>query len=114
MQERSDQLRSFFFLFPWKAQAHVILTPTIKKKQAEKIMRERSDQLRELADWKKVLPPAVYVSAIYVSSYNYMCPHTTIDVSSYYYKCVLILLYMCPDTTTYVSSYYYICVLILL
>jgi hypothetical protein len=73
----------------------------------------------------------------------YMCPHTTIyvssyysyahrgqalfkplyiqhicvillHVSSYYYICVLILLYMCPHTTIYVSSYYYICVLILL
>ena len=32
--------------------------------------------------------------------------HTTI--------CVLILLYMCPHTAIYVSSYYYICVLILL
>jgi hypothetical protein len=34
----------------------------------------------------------------------------------YYYICVLILLYMCPHTTIYVSSYYYIyiCVLILL
>ena len=53
-------------------------------------------------------------TAIYVSSYYYicvlillyMCPHTTI--------CVLILPYMCPHTTIYVSSYYYICVLILL
>ena len=30
----------------------------------------------------------------------YMCPHTTTYVSSYYYRCVLILLqYMCPRTT---------------
>ena len=36
----------------------------------------------------------------------YMCPHTPIYVSSYFYICVLILLYMCPHTT--------ICVLILL
>ena len=47
-----------------------------------------------------------------VSSYYYMCPHTTIYVPSYYYMCVcpqttvLILLYMCPHTT--------ICVLILI
>jgi hypothetical protein len=52
-----------------------------------------------------------------VSSYYYMCPHTTIcflillHVSSYYY--------MCPHATIYVSSYYvslcyHICVLILL
>ncbi len=33
---------------------------------------------------------------------------------AYYYICVLILPYMCPHTTVYVSSYYYICVLILL
>ena len=33
-----------------------------------------------------------------------MCPHTT--------KCVLIPLYMCPQTTVYVSSFYYIYVLI--
>jgi hypothetical protein len=44
-------------------------------------------------------------------------------VSAYYYICVRILLYMCPHTTVYLSStttticvsaYYYICVLILL
>ena len=35
-----------------------------------------------------------------VSSYYYMCPHTTMYVSSHYYICVLILLYMCPHTTT--------------
>ena len=34
-----------------------------------------------------------------VSSYYYMCPHTTMYVSSHYYICVLILLYMCPHTT---------------
>ncbi len=28
----------------------------------------------------------------------YMCPHTTIYVSSYYYICVLIRLYMCPHS----------------
>jgi hypothetical protein len=49
----------------------------------------------------------------YLSSY-YMCPHTTMYVSSY-----LILVYICPQTTIhvssyhYVSSYYYACVLIL-
>jgi hypothetical protein len=49
----------------------------------------------------------------------YICPHTTIYLSSYYMterQCthsVLILLYICPHTTIYVSSYYYICVLIL-
>jgi hypothetical protein len=69
-----------------------------------------------------------YMCSIHVSSYYtcvlillYMCPHTTIYVSSYYYICVLILLYICPPTTicvrilTYmcsihVSSYFYICV----
>ena len=45
-------------------------------------------------------------TAIYVSSYCYMCPHTT--------TCVLILLYMCLHSTIYASSYYYICVLILI
>jgi hypothetical protein len=35
-------------------------------------------------------------------------------VRYYYYICVLMLLYMCPHTTICVSSYYYICVLILL
>ncbi len=38
--------------------------------------------------------------------------HTPIYVSSYYCICVLILLYMYPHTTIHVSSYYYICVLI--
>ena len=46
----------------------------------------------------------------------YMCAHTTIYVSSYYYICVLILLYMCahttmcPHTAIYVSSYSYMSV----
>jgi hypothetical protein len=64
-------------------------------------------------------------TTIYVSSYNYMCPHATICVSSYDCMCphttVCVLNYcMCPDTIIcvliplYVSSYYYICVLILL
>ena len=63
---------------------------------------------------------------ISVSRLLFMCPHTTICVSSYYinetaeavaglypagrilyyYICVLILLYMCPHTTIYMSSYY--------
>jgi hypothetical protein len=51
---------------------------------------------------------------LYVSSYYYMCPHTTMYVSSYYHKCVLILQYMCLHTTVYVSSYYCKCVLMLL
>jgi len=44
-------------------------------------------------------------TAIYVSSYYFMCPQTTTYASSYY---------SCPHTTIYLSSYYYICVLILL
>jgi hypothetical protein len=61
-------------------------------------------------------------TTMYVSSYYYVpsataricsCrltgPHTTMYVSSYYCICVLILLYMCPHTTIYVSSYYYMC-----
>ena len=41
-----------------------------------------------------------------------MCPRTAIYVSSYCYVCVLVLLYMCPRTAIYVSSYCYICVLL--
>ncbi len=46
----------------------------------------------------------------------YICPHTTVYVSSYFYTRVLILLYMCPRTSIRVSSYayYYMCVRILL
>ncbi len=48
-----------------------------------------------------------------------MCPHTAVYVSSYCYVCVLMLLYMCLHTAIYVSLYCYIvcpsvCVLILL
>ncbi len=43
-----------------------------------------------------------------------MCPHTAIYVSSYCYMCVRILLNMCPHTAIYVSSYCYMCVRILL
>jgi hypothetical protein len=55
-------------------------------------------------DWVDALKQAVRImlymcphTTIYVSSYDYMCPHTTIYVSSYDY--------MCPRTTIYVSSY---------
>ena len=41
----------------------------------------------------------------------YMCPHTSIYVSSYLDICVLIPLYVCPHTSIYVSPYLYICVL---
>ena len=70
----------------------------------------------------------------------YVCPHTTICISSFFYTCFLILLYRCSDTTicvmillcketcdsrwcnsirTHIGTsiktwYYYICVLILL
>jgi hypothetical protein len=36
---------------------------------------------------------------LYIDILLYMCPHTTMCVSSYYYMCVLILLYVCPHTT---------------
>ncbi len=42
----------------------------------------------------------------------HMCPHTAMYVSSYCYVCVLILLHVCPHTAMYVSSYCYVCVLI--
>jgi hypothetical protein len=34
----------------------------------------------------------------------HVCPHTAVYVSSYCYVCVLILLYMCPHTASCVSS----------
>jgi hypothetical protein len=52
----------------------------------------------------------------------YMCPHTLLCVSSYYYYICVLILYICSHTgdasspdhsATNVSSYYYICVLIL-
>jgi hypothetical protein len=71
----------------------------------------------------------IEVSGYYVSSYYYMCPHTTIYMSSYYfmrahtrcmalstaaswcrlYQAVLMLLFMCPHTTIFVSSCYFMC-----
>ena len=43
----------------------------------------------------------------------YMCPHTTIYVSSCYDMCPAVSSYICPHTTSCVSLYYYVCVLIL-
>jgi hypothetical protein len=43
-----------------------------------------------------------------------MCPHTAIYVSSYCYICVLILLYVSSYPALYVSSYCSICVLMLI
>ena len=65
------------------------------------------------------------VPKLHVSSYYYMCPHTTICVlipllvrarfpDAQVVVCVLILLYTCPRTTIYMSSYYYIRALILI
>ncbi len=54
--------------------------------------------------WRCARGLPVEHTTIYVSSYYFMCPHTTI--------CVLILC-MCPHTI-YVSAYYYMCVFILL
>ena len=51
-------------------------------------------------------PAECVSSSYYVSSYYYIYPHTAI--------CVLILLYMCPRTTIYVSSCCFIYVAILL
>jgi hypothetical protein len=48
-------------------------------------------------------------TAIYVSSYCYMCPHTAIYVASYCYICGLILLYMCPRTAICVLILLYVC-----
>ena len=48
-------------------------------------------------------------TTIYMSSYYYMCVLILLYVSSCYYMCVLILLYICPHTTACVSSYYYLC-----
>jgi hypothetical protein len=67
--------------------------------------------------------PGIYFCVSSVLMLLYMCPHTTICVSSHYCICVLILLYMCPHTTAVylaphtticVSSHYCICVLTLL
>ena len=57
-------------------------------------------------------------SSIYVSAYFDICVRILLHVCSHSTICVLILLCphstRCPHTTTYVSSYYYKCVLILL
>ena len=67
-----------------------------------------------------VLIPATtaVLSAVYI--FVLIQLYTPINVSSYSYECVLILLHMCSHTPmyvyvySYVSSYSYICVLILL
>jgi hypothetical protein len=44
-------------------------------------------------------PVSVFLTCIsLLACHLYMCPHTTIYVSSYYKICVIILLYMCPHT----------------
>jgi hypothetical protein len=53
-------------------------------------------------------------TAIYVSSYCYVCVLRLLYVCPHCYACVLILLCMCPQTAMYVSSDCYVCVLILL
>ena len=57
---------------------------------------------------RAISPDAFCQAALQASERRgrYMCPHTSIYVSSYYY--------MCPHTTLYVSSYFYVFVLVLL
>ena len=59
------------------------------------------------------LHTTVYVSSyplFNMSSYTtvYMCHHTTV-LRPHTTVCVLILLYVCPPTTLYLSSYYCLC-----
>jgi hypothetical protein len=87
-----------------------------------------------LLDMPKALRAATAVGPLFVGVFSgvlillYMCPHTTIYVSSYHCICVLILLlrrlgpfllvspqvfsYYYTYTTIYVSSYHYKCVLV--
>ncbi len=44
---------------------------------------------------------------VFPSSYHYMCPHTTICVSSYYCIYVLVLLYACADSRFTTLLLYY-------
>jgi len=64
--------------------------------------------LRAVSRWQRVGGSALILL--------YMCPHTTVHVSSYYYICVLILQNECPHTATHWSplAYYTICALIML
>jgi hypothetical protein len=49
------------------------------------------------------------IQQVFVASYLCKIPHTTMCVSSYYYKFVLILLYICPHTTIRVLMLLHIC-----
>ena len=60
-----------------------------------------------------VPPPAPYTT-MNVSSYYYKSVLMLLYVASYYYICVLILQYMCPHAALHMSSYSHIYVLILL
>jgi hypothetical protein len=74
---------------------------------AKKLLDDCTDKMTE---WAGRLLTAVYVSSycyVCVLLLLYMCPHAAIYVSSYCYTAisVLILLYMCPHTAIHVSSY---------
>jgi hypothetical protein len=76
--------------------------------------------LRFTSLWSKAhLPKGLLFFLAYVAEFLGFIMQTTFKLNYFnvrllYYICVLILIYMCPHTTIYVSSYYYICVLILL
>jgi hypothetical protein len=54
-----------------------------------------------------------YIMHEYIMQYIYVVWRVEVPSIMAWYICVLILLYMCPQTTIYVSSYYYMCVLVL-
>jgi hypothetical protein len=93
--QRSAQ--ELFFLFPsWKAEARVMCTPTKKKTDGKD--NAGAQRSAEGASRLEEGTSSCYICVLYICVLIqlYMCPHTTIDVSSYYCTCVLILLCMCP------------------
>ena len=72
------------------------------KKRPRRTCRLRPSTRRLLSRLLAGILSAYVSSYYYMCSHTTMCPHTTMYVSSYYYIYVLILLY--------VSSYYYACV----
>ena len=103
----------------WHAQSAIAREPPGGSRRRCHELRSREFRCRELREaWTS---EAAVVCAggggrRFVSSYCcicflvllYMCPHTTIHVSSYYsISSGLIQLYICPHASMYVSSYYY-------
>jgi hypothetical protein len=85
----------------WEEEQKAASAISQKKEQANTRNIRNDRRLNDAADAQAVSKEEEHSAEVQV---QYLCPHTTLYVSSYYCICVLIPLYMCPHTTMCVKD----------